>query len=898
LLNNNEVDSLWEIWNNDMAADTSRLHSMNTLIKKKYKPLRSDSTGILIDDLISFSDKIDNHYWQAVGYNYKGNLSYGRESINYYQKSAFYADKCGDKKILAGALINTGMEYKNIGILDSALSSLNTGINICQDIGAFHFMANAYISLANIYSLNYETVKVVSYLQKAIDLQKKEKMIDGEMVARMNLASYYSEIGQHKKSQEIYQYILLNINKIKDPAIIASCYNNMATNETQLGNYNTASNYMHIMLSMSKELNSPVGIATAQINLADILYQRGLLDSSEYYVHSAIILSDSIGLDNGIAHALQIYSSIYLNKGDYASAIQSLLKAEHLFEKVENLEQIANVRIKIGETYVKQGAYEIAYEYFEKVHVFAVQYELDEFVGTSLTGMGSINQENQEFELAEQKFISAYEYFIETGKKPYVITSLGNLGDLMFAQKKFSGAKSYYFEAFSIARSIGNGLGVAEYESNIAQCYLKLGNKDSAQFFAKNSIKLSQDMELTEITKDNSKILFEIFKTQKQWGKSLEMLELHIQLRDSLHSKSNQKEIIRQEYKYEYEKQAAADSIAFEKEQEIKEIEIDKQKAEIKAKRNQQYALFGGLLLIAIFAGFMYNRFKITRKQKGIIEDAHFQLEEKNQEIMDSIAYAKRIQSAILPPSKLVKKYLPNSFILYKPKDIVAGDFYWMENKEDKILFAAADCTGHGVPGAMVSVVCNNGLNRSVREYNLSDPGKILDKTRELVIAEFEKSEEEVKDGMDIALCSISKNKLAYAGAHNPLWIIRNGEIIETKADLSAGTSSQTTENGYTLYEVKADKQPIGKFDNSTPFKTHTFDLISGDTIYIFSDGYVDQFGGEKGKKFKAKALRKLLLSFQNESMDDQKKLIDEAFEKWRGSLEQIDDVCVIGVRV
>ena len=199
-----------------------------------------------------------------------------------------------------------------------------------------------------------------------------------------------------------------------------------------------------------------------------------------------------------------------------------------------------------------------------------------------------------------------------------------------------------------------------------------------------------------------------------------------------------------------------------------------------------------------------------------------------------------------------------------------------MEVKEDLILFAAADCTGHGVPGAMVSLVCNNALNRSVREYDFSEPGDILDKTREIVIEEFEKSEDDVKDGMDIALCSIKGSVLKYAGAHNPLWIIRDGELLETKAD----------------------KQPIGKFDRSEPYTTHTFELKPNDTIYIFSDGYADQFGGSKGKKFKSTNFKKLILGLQEKSMDHQKARIEDAFDNWRGENEQLDDVCVIGVRV
>ena len=266
----------------------------------------------------------------------------------------------------------------------------------------------------------------------------------------------------------------------------------------------------------------------------------------------------------------------------------------------------------------------------------------------------------------------------------------------------------------------------------------------------------------------------------------------------------------------------------------------------------------------------------IYKLQNQKIADQKKVIEEIHEEVQDSIRYAKRIQSAILPPDKLIHEFLPNSFVLYKPKDIVAGDFYWMERIGNRVLFAAADCTGHGVPGAMVSVVCNNGLNRSVREYGLTDPGEILDKTREIVIDEFEKSEEEVMDGMDIALCTLEGNTLKYAGANNPLWIIRNNEIIE----------------------FKANKQPIGKFDLAQPFQTHTIELLKGDSFYIFSDGFVDQFGGERGKKFKPANLKKALLSIQGENMTAQKPLLDKVFEEWKSELEQVDDVCMIGVRI
>lgn len=278
-----------------------------------------------------------------------------------------------------------------------------------------------------------------------------------------------------------------------------------------------------------------------------------------------------------------------------------------------------------------------------------------------------------------------------------------------------------------------------------------------------------------------------------------------------------------------------------------------------------------------------------AERQKSEIEAAHSELEIKNQEVIDSINYAKRIQAAILPSEKVVHENIPNSFILYKPKDIVAGDFYWLEPATDAVYFAAADCTGHGVPGAMVSVICNNALNRSVRLHKLTDPAKILDMTRQIVLEEFGQSEEGVNDGMDIALCKFSKEevkgefKLEFSGAHNPIWIIRKDD---------------SAEDGHSLEEIKGDKQPIGKFHDPKPFKKHEITLKKGDCFYVFTDGFSDQFGGEKGKKFKTANFKRLLVKVQGQSIQQQGALIENMFEEWKSDFEQLDDVCVIGVQV
>ena len=253
-------------------------------------------------------------------------------------------------------------------------------------------------------------------------------------------------------------------------------------------------------------------------------------------------------------------------------------------------------------------------------------------------------------------------------------------------------------------------------------------------------------------------------------------------------------------------------------------------------------------------------------------------IEEKQHEILDSINYAKRLQHAILPPKEFIDKCLPDNFVLYKPKDIVSGDFYWAEQIGNLFYIAAADSTGHGVPGAMVSVVCSNALNRSVKEFKLTDTGNILDKTRELVIETFEKSNAEVKDGMDISLLFIDKQnqKIFWSGANNPLWYVQDNE----------------------LKEIKANKQPIGKTDNPISFTTHKIEYKDNTTFYLFTDGLADQFGGPKGKKFKYKQFEEMLTSISKKTMHEQATIIGCKFEEWRGSLEQVDDVCVIGVKI
>ncbi len=290
------------------------------------------------------------------------------------------------------------------------------------------------------------------------------------------------------------------------------------------------------------------------------------------------------------------------------------------------------------------------------------------------------------------------------------------------------------------------------------------------------------------------------------------------------------------------------------------------------------YSVFSVLTVFGVIF-FIVQYFRADSEEyEGELEEKNKEISQKNTEIIDSITYAKRLQQAILPPEEDIYNAV-DSFILYKPKDIVAGDFYFAEQKDDYFFVAAADCTGHGVPGAMVSLVCSNALNKAVSELELKKPGEILDKVTEMVVDTFKKGHTDIKDGMDISLCVINTKtrEVAWAGANNPLWYINNDNELK---------------------EITANKQPVGKSDKYSLFTTHVLNLAKGTLVYLFTDGYADQFGGPKGKKFKYKQLADLILRNKNLTMTEQRDVLDNTFTDWKGNIEQVDDVCIIGIKL
>jgi len=844
-----EADSLWEVWKDETKPDSSRLKAIHSYAINGYLYTKPDSAFYYADLQFEFASNNGLQEQMAEALNTKGLSFYFRgdykNAYDYYLRSIELSEKLDNQKVLARTLGNMGILYRAKGDYTKALDFYSKSLKIFE----------------------------------AVDYKR------GISFILNNIAGVYKYLGEYDKAVETMNKCIL----------------------------------------IEEELGNLRGMAASLGNIGIIYQDQGNYDQALEYYNKSLQLKNKTNDKQGIAITLDNIGVVYQGKGLYVKALEHHSKSLHIREELGDKKGIALSLINIGLIHQTQENHHKALEQFVKSLSIYEELGDKQGIATALGNIGTVYENLGDNSKALKKFSERLNLEEELGHKKGVAQSLGSLGKLYQKKGDFEKAFNYFTRSLEISEELGDKKGIVIATNNLGNLFIEKGDYGNAIQYNKQSLALAQELGLISGTLSAAKSLWKIYKVTANFKEALLMHELYIASRDSILAEENKKELIRQEYKYEYEKQAAADSVRAAEAEKVANARISAQNAQLEKEQTRGYALSAGIVLLFLFGGFMYNRFRVTNKQKLLIEKQEQEtqrqkeiIEEAHREITDSIAYAKRIQGAILPPLKIVKKHLESSFILYKPKDVVAGDFYWMTTSASRLLskpefiyFAAADCTGHGVPGAMVSVVCNNALNRSVKEFGLTEPGEILDKTRELVIQEFEKSEEEVQDGMDIALCSLSKSstrlpdgqgvekfrELKYAGAHNPLWLIRKGEFVEAK--FPEGSRFSQSENGaYQLVEVRADKQPIGKYETTKPYTTHTFQLEGGDTLYLFSDGFVDQFGGVNGKKFKSLNFKQLLLSIQKEDMDTQSKLIDEAFENWKQDIEQVDDVCVIGVRI
>ncbi|TND02416.1 MAG: protein serine/threonine phosphatase [Bacteroidetes bacterium] len=550
-------------------------------------------------------------------------------------------------------------------------------------------------------------------------------------------------------------------------------------------------------------------------------------------------------------------------EGEPETAITYYQEALTLFEDIGDEPNIASAYGSLGITHWQQGNLDQALDYIKKALAISRKLGRRTAEGTNLNNIGGIFMEKKMPDSAIVYLQKMRVIFEELKDTAGLADAYGNLGAIYLEKKDTANSMKNSMLAVHFAEVVNYRYQLATSYGNIADVYLLRRNFAEAERYFKMSLDISKELGSTEGLRDGHKSLSELYKETGDFEKAFEQLELHMRLKDTLLSEARMKQVSEMEAKYQSAK---------------KDKQLLAEQAESERKSILLYSLVIGLVLVIGLAFFAYRGYVNKKKLSVEIQQQKDIIEVKNQEIVDSIRYAERIQQGLLPSGDFIREQLSDSFILMKPKAIVAGDFYWMERKGALLFFAVADCTGHGVPGALVSVICSNALNRAVKEFGITDPGSILDKVRELVIESFEKSAHVVQDGMDISLCVLDKasGTLRWAGANNPLWFTRNGE----------------------MQEFRPDKQPIGKHPGQGPFTTHETKVEAGDCLYLFTDGFADQFGGPQGKKFKYKQLKELLSANHRAPMQEQAALLEKTFNAWKGKLEQVDDVCVVGVRV
>ncbi|MCW3104729.1 MAG: protein serine/threonine phosphatase [Bacteroidetes bacterium] len=609
--------------------------------------------------------------------------------------------------------------------------------------------------------------------------------------------------------------------------------------------------------------------AMQRICIQGYLYSKP--DSAYYYANDLYKLAIKSNSRIFQVSALNIQGASCSMRGDDVHAIEYFTRSLKITEDMGDQKGTSAALNNIGVIYDGQEDYEKAKEYYERALKIIEKSGNKRAIALSYVNLGNVHRSLKEFERSiayHERSLALSEEIQDDAGTGVALHSMAvayyEMGDDAKALDLNNRSIPYY-------EKIGDQQGLMEVYNNLGQVYDRKGDNEKSIAYNRLALRISQEAGVAASVREASKSLYESYKKTGRYKDALEMYESYISMRDSIKNEESQKEMMKQEISYNFEKQKALDEKEHEKELAVAAEKENKQKV-------ISVAVGIGLLLVLLFAVFVVKRLQLTRKQKYIIEQQKDLVEEKQKEILDSITYAKRLQEAILPPENAMKELFPESFILYKPKDIVAGDFYWMEKVGEVVLIAVADCTGHGVPGAMVSVVCSNALNRAVLEFGITDPGKILDKARELVLETFAKSDKDVKDGMDISLASVNVKsaEIKWAGANNPLWYIEGGEFKE----------------------ITANKQPIGSSVNPQPFTTHTLKLNKGDQFFLFTDGYADQFGGDKGKKFKSRPVKELLLQNAGLPANVQKEKLETIFMNWKTNIEQVDDVCILGVRL
>jgi serine phosphatase RsbU (regulator of sigma subunit) len=598
-------------------------------------------------------------------------------------------------------------------------------------------------------------------------------------------------------------------------------------------------------------------------------YQSRETDSSILYCNKAIALSEKLHKKVLLASAWYRLGNIYNGKGDYTNALEVLQKAYTLSEECGYFKGMTNCANSIGNMYMARQDTLNMLKYFNLALSNAERSGDETSVATVKVGLGNVFQSQKKYDEAIRYFTDAASIFKKHGEyfeMQYTICIV-NTGTVYLFKKDFRKAYDIIGPTLPLVEKIGNKYVMALAYAEYGQTFEGLDRPDSALHYYYKALSTAKAIGARDNISEISRYISDCFASRKNADSAYKYLLIFANLRDSIFNEQSAAKTAEMQARYETAE---------------KDKELVKKNAELETSAAQRNTFIIGFALVMALVVFVYIGYRRQKKDKAEINRQKLIIEEKNKDITDSIRYAQNIQGAILPPDDLLYEHLKEHFVLFRSRDIVSGDFYWMHAHEGKVMVGAVDCTGHGVPGALMSVVGYNALRQIVHDNPTIPPAQLLNMLQghmeELFSNKY--TGQAIHDGMDAAICRIDRKngKLEFAGAHNPVYVISADKFTE----------------------IRGDKHSIsGSGAHSAQwFTQHEMPLQKGDTIYIFSDGYADQFGGKDGKKFKYSQFKEFLQSISSKPLHEQKKALDDKLEDWKGNLEQIDDVLVIGVRV
>lgn len=575
--------------------------------------------------------------------------------------------------------------------------------------------------------------------------------------------------------------------------------------------------------------------------------------------------------------------NIYLFLGDFTKALENHFKSLSIKEELNDEKGIAASLSNIGNIYFRLDSFILAHNYYTRSLQIEQKINNPKGIASCYINLGAVFDKLALYDSALFYLKKSIEINSRFDNKADIASSYINIANIY---DKLNYPSDSIISYFKKAEDLYSNLGM---KSGLAETWLSMGVYYNATFeFARakeyllKALDAGRELRSAEIVRRSAKELSDAYAHTRDFEKAYTYFKLYKQAEDRISNDENIKKLTQLEMQHTFDRKQ-------------REQEFLRQQERRRQMIRTGFILIA-LLFVTILALVIYRSYRIKQKdnillaqqkeeiaaQRDLVMQQRDQIQRQKEEITDSIHYASRIQQAILPPEEIRAQILPEHFILFKPRDIVSGDFYWITRRNGKTVVTAADCTGHGVPGAFMSMLGVSFLNEIVNKEQILHADQILNRLREQVIRSLHQTgrEGESKDGMDISLLVVddASGMLEFAGAYNPCYIVRNGEVTE----------------------LKADRMPIGIYSEkgNVPFSCQTFQLQKDDSIYLSSDGYEDQFGGPEGKKLKAKAFKDILLKIYTLPASEQLAYLDRFFGEWRNGYDQVDDVLVIGIKI